>query len=100
MEQIGVVLQQSPERIFWFLSARLCHEFWSLSVYREVYRLLVEFVKSSFAKRVPAAIYNLDSTFFRHSWNSFQSYMMAAHLVSSVRSLAICSIFSLPSSMP
>ena len=49
---------------------------------------------------MPANTHMSASTFFRHSWNSFQSYMMALHLVSSVRSLAICSIFSLPSSMP
>lgn len=47
-------------------------------------------------------VYNLFllSIFFKHSWNSDQSYMIASALVSVFNSSAICSIFSLPSSKP
>jgi hypothetical protein len=55
---------------------------------------VVQVVKST------APFYAPSSIFFRMSGNSFQSYMMATALHCSLRVLAICSIFSLPSSRP
>jgi hypothetical protein len=44
--------------------------------------------------------YIWSSISWRCFWKSFQSYMMALHLVCSLSTLAISSIFSLPSSRP